>query len=249
MELICDWKNFQHLFFTKKRQTPPSDAPSVVFLILKGKVIVHGYAENEDLNSWIGATVDEILLAMPEREIVQLEKEKVDQWVGQAGELGHFYEQMLFFRTMAKPYTAKLKRSKFDETWVHGHFLLEAVQTWWCKMFPAQYGIYIQLDGFEGPSLLMIIKRGKIDSFHVPDLSSLAAERKKQNQAIIKYLSGRYVVPIQGFFITSEEWMAWMDVKNPWSKILAAIQQDRSKLAPLNWGLLKLIASRVYLRI
>jgi hypothetical protein len=248
MELISDWKNFEHLFFNKKKSVS-SDSASPVFLILRSKVILAAYSENDDLGTWVGATVDEITAALLNREFIFFEKEKIDQWIGEAGELSHFYDQLTYFRSMAKPYGVKAKRINWDEAWVQGHFLLEAVQTWWCKLFPAQYGIFIQLDSNDGPSLLMVIKRGKIHSFHDPDLSTLAPERRKQNQAVVKYLSGRYMVPVQGFFLTSEEWMAWLELKSPWAKILSSIQRDRNKIAPFNWGLVTLIASRAYLRI
>jgi hypothetical protein len=85
-----------------------------------------------------------------------------------------------------------------------------------------------------------------VDSFHIPDLTGALVERKRTPNDIVKYLSERYLVPVQGLFLTSAEWMEWSESSNPWPKIAKALKGSRAKLAPFKWSLATLIAIRAY---
>jgi len=251
MELIYDWKNFQAMFYPKRRaQLAESAGP--VYLVVENKRILTAFAEAEDLSQWIGSTTDEVASELGHRELVIFDREKVDQWMGSAMGLPHFHDQVESLRSEATPQVLSRSRFKKDlrsnaDQLIKRHFLLEAIQTWWSKALPSAFGVYIRLDGPAGKDLFLIVRRGRLDSFHEPDLSSMIVDRRKNPADVVRYLSERHVLPVQGISITSQEWMEWGESRNPWPKVAAAIKSDRSKLVPFNWGLASLVASRAYL--
>ena len=248
MELTHDWRSFRSVFFGKRNPSSPL-LEGAIYLILNNKVIICALSESDDLSDWVGATEDELRVAFPEKELIAFDKQKVDHWLTEAREFSHFYDQTRFLRLKAKPNLLKLKRINGGDTLVYGHFFLQAIQTWWRRLFPSTYGVYIQLDGTDSTSVFMVVQRGKVHQFHVPDLSSLPIERKRHSSQIIKYLSERYLMPVQGLFVTSAEWLDWSETQDPWPKVVAAIRSNRNKLVPFKVSLVTLIASRAYLKI
>jgi hypothetical protein len=93
-------------------------------------------------------------------------------------------------------------------------------------------------------SLFMVIQRGRIDSFHSPDLSSIMSEKRRQPAEIVRHLSERYLIPVQGMFLTTAEWAEWSASPNPWPLIAKAVKANRGKLYPSKWGVFGLIAGR-----
>lgn len=243
MELTYDWKVLQSFFWQRRRNTKDK-SPGPVFLILNSGIITAAYSDGEDLNDWIGATYEEIVAEFSHREWVVFDREKVDQWINKALGLTHFYDQIQSVRKSARPTRTPGGNHKNPTLPTETHFMLNAIETWWSKVLPSAYGVYIRLDGFTGPSLLLIIKRGRIDSFHVPDLSSMIPERRKSNADVIKFISERYLVPVQGFFPTSAEWEEWSEHPQPWNKILAALKTDHTKMVPYRRSLTWLMAVR-----
>lgn len=240
MELIQDWKRFDALFFGNKggaAAAPASLKP--IYIVLIGKVVLSILAENEDLAAaWVGATEDEVRAAFPGREFVVFDKAKVEGCLLEGRALNHFYEQTLHF-----------KKSAPKEADFYGHFLLQAIQTWWKRLFPSTYGVYVQVEGTDPRSLLVVIQRGQVHAYHDPDLSFLPIERRKQPPQVVKYLAERFLMPIQGIFVTSVEWAQWSEAKNPWPLVMSAIRSNRGKLVPFKFSLVSLIASRAYLKV
>lgn len=239
MELTYDWKSFQSLFYVKKRLSPPAQQEpkkTPLYLIEDQNVIICAFAEGEDFSDWVGATCEELKAEYSHRELVFFKREQVDQWMVSAGEMVHFYDQIQYLRN----------ESKIQENVIHQHFLLNAIQSWWQKLFPSTYGIYIRLDNNPATSIFLVIQRGRVDSFHIPDLSGALVERKRAPVDLVKYLSERYLVPVQGLFLTSAEWMEWSESSNPWPKIAKTLKGSRSKLAPFKWSFATLIAIRGY---
>jgi len=267
MELNYDWKSFQNFFYSKKRnsQTNPQpnagngnasagaslsagasaheDAP--IYLVADGRVVVSAFSETGELAEWIGATSDEVAAEFSGRQVVKFDRSKVDEWMNSSTGLSHFYDQIQFLRTQAKPeIVGKGKKSRASEGVFKKHFLLEAVQGWWQKLLPSHYGVYIRLEGSQGLSLLLLVKRGRLDSFYIPDLSSMIPERRQYSADVVRFLEERYLVPVQGVFLTVEEWADWSESPNPWRSIVTAVKAQRSKLVPFNW----VVAGLVFLR-
>jgi hypothetical protein len=245
MELVYDWKSFQSLFYVKKG-LPTTDTPGSIYLVADGRVVISAFSENEDLSDWIGATYDEMLAEFAHRELVLFSREKVDQWMSEAVSLPHYYDQMRYLRAEAKPDLITRTKFRAQDVISQGHFLLDALQTWWNKILPTTYGIYLSLDGLPGSSLLIIVQRGRLSSFHVPELTTMIPERRKEPGSIVRFLSERHSVPVQGLFLTTEEWVEWSKISNPWPKIGSALKSNRNKLVPFKWGMASLIMVRAY---
>ncbi|MFZ9595727.1 MAG: hypothetical protein ACO3A2_06570 [Bdellovibrionia bacterium] len=248
MELNYDWRKFQSLFYLKKEPNPSSQLQPI-YLFTQTKTILYAFSDSEDLAEWMGSETDALLREFPHREIVVYDQERTDQCIVDSLPLSHYYDQTLFLRNQAKPQWVTGFKNKKNPLDPSAHFLLQAIEGWWQKLLPSNFGIFIRLDGVSGRSLLMIFKRGRLDSFQVPDLSGMIPERKKHSTDVVRHLSENYLVPIQGLFVTSEEWKSWSKSPNPWPEILKSIQAGSHKMTPRNWGLLFLIACRAYLGI
>jgi hypothetical protein len=247
MELSYDWKSFQSMFYAKRKLSAQVDSSlGPIYLVCENNIMISAFSEGQDLSDWIGATQDEVKAEFAHRELIFFEREKVDEWLSSAGDLIHFYDQIQHLRSKSKPNMISKSRSKNGDLLISQHFLLQSVQSWWQKLLPSTYGIYISKEGNAGSSLLLIIQRGRVGSFHVPDLSSMIPERRKHPADRVKYISERYLIPVQGVFVTSAEWEEWSESANPWPKILAALRSNRNKLTPFSWGLTWLISLRAY---
>ena len=249
MESInCDWKIFQTLFYFKPRPVP-SPVPGVIYLLTDKKEVISVFCEDEDLSEWIGAPVIDVLAEFTHRETVVYDRKKVDQNLAQAVKLPHYYDQMQYLNRETLPDSHGHGRLQQDRAGVFQHFLLEAIQSRWQKFFPVSYGIYIGLDGIHGQSILLIVRKGRLSSFYAPDLSLMTPERRRQSAEVVKYLAARHLVPVQGLFLTEEEWAQYSQSPHPWPQILKAVRTDRTKLMPFRWGLVSLMAGRAWLGI
>lgn len=247
MELTYDWKNFQSLFYSKRRLLGPgSESLAPIYLVIDQRVIISASAEGEDLSDWVGATYDEILLDFGHRDVILYDRAKVDQCMNQSLEFEHYYDQIQSLRQECPSQLMTHGRFKSHLDLIHKHFLLFALQSWWHKVFPSSYGIYIRLDDGGGLSLLLIMQRGRVKSFYVPDLSSMIPDRRKHPLDIVKYLSERTLVPVQGLFLSTQEWAEWSEMANPWPKIASTLKAHPNKLVPFKWGLASLIANKAY---
>ncbi|MEO5970504.1 MAG: hypothetical protein ABIQ95_11305 [Bdellovibrionia bacterium] len=248
MELNYDWRNFQSFFFVRKDK-PQLEISGTINLIIDQKTVVSAFSDGEELSEWFGSPYDDVLKAFPHREVIIYDQKKVDNWMVDATHLPHAYDQIQFLRTHAKPQFITGNRVKKDLSPSSNHFLLKAIQSWWQKLLPSSYGIFIRLDGVHGRSILIVIKRGRLDSFQVPDLSGMIPERRKHPTDVSRHLSENYLVPVQGLFLTTEEWLQWSISSNPWPKILKSLRSGKNKLNPYSWGVLFLIACRSYFGI
>jgi hypothetical protein len=248
MELNYDWRNFQSFFYLK-REKPQNDNQGAINLIIDQKTVVSAFSEGEDLSEWFGSPYEEVLRAFPHREVIIYDQKKVDNWMLEGINLPHAYDQIQFFRNQVKPQFITGTRIKKDLSTNSDHFLLKAIRGWWQKVLPSSYGIFIRLDGVYGKSLLIVFKRGRLDSFQVPDLSGMIPERRKYATDVSKHLSENYLVPVQGLFLTTEEWLTWSASPDPWPKILKSLRSGKNKLNPFSWGVLFLIACRAYFGI
>lgn len=249
MELSYDWKNFQSFFYSK-RKSAASELLGPIYLVTDRKVIVSALSEGEDLSDWIGATYDELLAEASHRQFILFDRTQVDQSVGKACSLKHYYDQIRFLQNEAKPTPLVHGKVKSAEVLLPKHFLLFAIQSWWSKFLPSTYGIYIRLKGEMGEqSLFITVQKKQVLSFQVPDLSSMIPDRRKHPQDVVRFLSERYLVPVQGIYLTDAEWAEWSEMANPWGKIFSAVKVDHSKLMPFKWGLFLLLGLRAYFGI
>ncbi|HLE00883.1 MAG TPA: hypothetical protein VJB59_11520 [Bdellovibrionota bacterium] len=262
MELTYDWRSFQSMFYPKRRSLVRQSAEPAgpVLVIREDDLIISAFAESEDLSDWIGARFEEMAAELSHRELVSFARADVDQWMLDMLALPHFQDQMEFLRSKAEQALASKSSPDAlagtvarmnDHAVKNGrdplyrpHFLLSAIQGWWKKVLPSAYGIFIRLEGQPAEDLFILVRRGRLELFHKSDLSSMGAERCRQPEDVVKYLSEKHMVPVQGVFVAARDWLDWSDSPNPWGKIASGLQTDRVKLVPLRWDFLGLMTLR-----
>lgn len=275
MELNYDWNVFQSMFYAKKRVLQPSEK-GPIYLVVEERIVVAAFAESENLSRWIGATYDELVAEYPKRDLVLYDRAKVDQLMNSATELPHFLDQVGYFQSEPKPHVIGKNASRFNHLsqGKHRHFVLQLIQSGWQRMFPSNYGVYIQVvdtpskptasqqsssskglkkvlmedSGSGVKQIFLLVKRGRVHSFHKPDLSGMIRERRKFTTDQVKFLSEKYAVPVQGIFMTQAEWSEWSEMPNPWALSFKAVKADRSKLVPFRWFLAPLIGFKAYFK-
>ncbi len=248
MELNYDWKNFQSIFYPKKKLNS-SDPQTPVCVVVEGKVVISAFSEGQDLSDWIGATWDEVDSEFSHRELYVFDRAQVDQWMNQAVDRVHFYDQIQFLQSQSQPLRVNRSRSKSTELSPKKHFLLRSLESWWRIVLPSTFGVYVSLDQNPASSIFLLVQKGRVSSFHVPDLSSMIPDRRLVPKDVVKYISENHLVPVQGVFLTSKEWAEWSEHGNPWPQVATALRADHTKLAPFNWGLTLLIFLKGYLGI
>lgn len=252
MELNFDWRGFQSTFYPRRRPqvAASAEATSPVYLVVEGDTIISAFGENEDFSEWQGAPCKEMAAEVQHRDLVIYERKDVDRWIQESLSQPHFYEQVHFLRATSNPKVmskSSVIKSK-PQLLVQQNFFLEALLGWWAKILPSSYGVFIRLEGeSDTQDFFVLIRRGRIECFHEPDLSSMGPERRKQPDSVVKYLSEKHLVRVQGLFVPRDEWLEWNDCGNPWRKMALAIRANRARLVPFRWGLMMLITSRAFL--
>lgn len=263
MELSYDWIGFQDLFYPRARTQLGRGAIGVqtgpLHVIAENDTVVEIFGENEDLSDWIGASLGQLKSQMPNRKLVLFDRKEVDAWMQESLPLPHFYEQIELHREKAlgisleKPTDPKgaKKPAKKKESALEfkQHFLLEAILGWWGKVLPSAYGIFIQVEGQGAQEFLLLVRRGAFDGFHKPDLSYLGAERRKQPAEVTKFLSEKYLVPIQGIFVSASDWTEWLNSPSPWNLVSKSLKAGRTRIYPKRYGMKLLLGSRAYLKL
>ncbi len=247
MDVSCDWRGFQTLFNPQKKGGAiPSGSlsggsvagfddalrPGPAFIVTDEGRVITAFAEHEDLSEWIGLQPSEIENRVSHRELVIFDRSQVDQWMKESLGQTRFYDQVEYLRREAKPSNRAAARA------TRRHFLLEALHGWWGKFLPTAFGLFIRAGEQD---FLLVVRRGVFESFHQPDLGGLSVDRRRVPGDIVKYLSGRYFVPIQGVFVSSTEWNEWSHVSDPWKSISRSIRSNRTRLVPKRMGVRTLV--------
>ncbi len=251
MELSYDWKSFQSLF-KLRRHSRNNELKHSIFLVTDKQVIVSACAvesEGEDFSDWLGATREEMEVKFPHRKFVVFEKDQADQWMNQCVVFSHYHDQAQYLKKAEKTQLFMQQKKRAVELPFQSHFLLDAIPSWWKKCLPSSFGIYIQLDKKLDSSLLLMVQRGKVSSFYVPDLSSMSPERIKYPADVVGFLTERHGLFVQGLFLSSSEWREWSISPNPWEKIFVSLKSNHGKLVPFKAWFFLLVALKVYFKI
>lgn len=255
MELTHDWRCFQSVFYPKRRAplSQGHESASPVYLVVENNVVISAYGEGADYSEWIGANHQDLAAEITHRELVLFDRKDVDRLTQESLTLPHFYDQVEFLRGKATPQIVSRSRFKRGmEMPVHRHFLLEALQSWWGKVLPSAFGLMIRLQGTDNEpnqDLFMVVRRGRVDLFCEPELSTIGLERARNPASVVKYLSEKHLVPVQGIFVPAAQWAEWSESENPWGQVAHAIRSNQAKLVPFRWGIVTLVATRGFLTI
>ncbi len=260
MDLSNDWRKFQEVFFPTAKTAAGAgvvqrDVSAPVYSVVEKDIVVAGYCEHEDLSDWVGSPVGDFKNQFRNREIVVLERAQVDQWMNDGLSKPGFHGQLEYFRSMAEA-TIKGGARGDAKLPTRTHFLLESLKGWWGNILPSAFGIYLRLQAPEAvgvleasQDILVIYRRGALESFNAPDLSGLSSERRKQPGDVVKYLSERYLVPVQGVYVGAQDWARWSQDSAPWSEVAVALRSSRMQLVPFRWRVATLVATRAFLGV
>lgn len=272
MELTYDWHGFQAIFHPYRRkdnrQAEASLSPPPVFVVTDGDIVLAANLGGEDPSPWLGQTLQRLTTDLPGREFVLFERHAVDAWVQGALAFPHFHDQSEYLRENAEPRLLNVKgviramRKGALSDLTQQHFLIEAIHGWWKKVMPSSYGVYIRLESPRNreslpaqrsqvlpvKEIFLLVRRGRIELFHSPDLSAMGVERQRQPEAVVRYLMEKHLVRVQGLVATEEDWAEWSDPESgkaaAWRKLALAIRARRAKLVPFRWQVMGLVASR-----
>ncbi len=251
MELNHDWISFQEMFYPRKRVRNQKEGLGPIYLVVDQGTVITAYTETDDLSAWAGLPFN-VVKERPEcvakkREIVVFDCNKVDEAIQTSLKFPHFYEQIEHLRETTK---ADLELSTSSSAGksidVKKHFLLTAMESWWSKVLPSNYGIYISIETQPQKHILLMVRRGKFDCFHEPDLTPLGPERRRQPADVVRYLSEKHLAPVQGVFVSGADWAEWSQLDSPWRKIAQSVKANRTHLVPFRWSVTTLMATRAF---
>ena len=241
MELTYDWRGFRDFFYPGKKAKLQESPGGPVYAVAEKDSVISIFAKNEDLSDWIGAPRAEVAEHFKPRETVFIEREMADEWIQKSLGLDHFFNQTQLIREEAR--NAKVLPKDED---AFEHFLLSGIRGWSGRFLPSNFGFLIRVySAYDFRDILLLIRRREIHSFQKPDLSSMGDERRRQPEDVVKYLSERHLVPVQGLFVTEEDWEKWTLDSSPWKDILFSIHSKRSRLVPFRWEVMCWMSTRM----
>ncbi|MGE0615293.1 MAG: hypothetical protein AB7P04_06610 [Bacteriovoracia bacterium] len=279
MDLNYDWKSFQDVFYPHRRagNTQSRGTADPILCIADGSRVRKAFSQSDDLTEWTGRLLEEFRANFSNRKLHVFGADEVTQWLRDASRpqaplsLAHYYDQLEFLKSRAFPAYSiahltpdrdqrrdqerERKRARstgrevFDTLGAR-HFLLQAVQGWWGKILPSSYALYLRITHQgEDSDFILIVRRGRLETFHRPNLEALGAEKSRIPADVVKYLSEKYVLPVQGIFVGAEQWRKWSETPDPWREIAASVRAEEVKLVPFRWSLATLVATKAFLGV
>jgi hypothetical protein len=258
MELGQDWAAMNRVLYPRTKTKGSSESRQVL-LVHHADRALRIVGDQDDLLFATGAPLSEAMTAVEgDRKVVAIDAAEMDRAMMECLKTdGALLEQIETLRGTLTPSKGKLPVPR-------DHFLLEAVRTWWSKLFPSSFGIYLHLESgragdaktaSEASSLLLIFRKGELVEFDEPDFSGISQERREDLGEKVKVLRERHGVPVQGFAMNRADFAEWTelaDEKDPsvaWKKIARALRQDRLQLAPFRFSIAALIGGRGIFRL
>lgn len=243
-ELGQDWVSYQKVLFPRKKSKQPVLSPSVA-VISRGEKVVRVCSGLDDLNLLTGGRTDEALNQIPSgMESVVVDTVAFDAAMEASLREGRIFDQIELIREGVTPNHGQMPKART-------HFLFQCVESVWGRFMPSSFGIYLSFTEETATSLLVLFKRGKIDQFDDPDLSSLSEERRAMPDEVVKYLRETYGVPVQGFRLGWEEWTELCEAAatgaSPWKRMAQGLKSQSISLHPFRWGVASMLGARGHL--
>ncbi len=247
MELMFDWRSFQTVFHPPRRTAAEAqkDAGQNAYLVVDGDRIVSAYAEQDNLQDWIGASLTEIRRQNPHRGWKVVTRESVHRALADGLAHPQFYDQVEAFRAGA---AEELTAGASSLSPTHpNHFLIAALRGWWSRFLPSHYGLCLQLTAEAGTvsrTVLLLVRRGRLEGFHDPDLSAFHASGRKNPEELSKYLTERYMAPVRVVTVPQKFWATWSQDVDPWPEVMRAVMRKQVSVSPSSLGLKAMLAIR-----
>lgn len=244
MELGQDWGILNRILYPRKK-TKGSSESEQVFVAHHSDRTLRILGDRDEFLFATGAPMSEALTAIgSDHKTIAIDAAEMDRALIECLKTdGGIYDQMKALRRTLSPSRGKLP--PYTE-----HFLLRAVRTWWAKLLPSSFGVYLHLESEETSSLLLIFRKGELTDFDEPDFSAISSERRADLSERVKVLRERYGVPVQGFAMNHADFTEWTeqgaarDEKGAWKKIAKALRQDRLQLVPFRFSIAAMIGGR-----
>jgi len=241
MDLGQDWIRYRDFMSPKRKMRTPLFSNQAVF-VSDNNQAVRVLSDSDALSNGQGSSLsDAMLLVDPRHNSLVIDAERLEKALFEVSKSDSYaIGQIAAFREKVKPTFGAF--SKWQEP-----FLVQAMHSWWGRFLPSSFGIYIALSDNPSKALLLIFKKGKLESFGEPDLSSFSEERKRSTEEIVKYLKDTYSVPVQGFRLKSKDWDDVSDDPHPWKKISQLLRSDAATLVPFRVVTAALIGTKAVL--
>lgn len=244
MDLGQDWDALNRTLYPRKKAKGSSESDTV-FIAHHADRVLRVIGDRDELLFSTGTPVEETLNAIgTTRKSVAIDIAEMDRAIAQALKTeGAIYEQVMTLREELRP-----SRGKLPE-WVE-HFLFAGVRSWWGKLLPSSFGLYLHLEGsdtVETRSILLVFRKGELQEFDEPDLSAVSQERQSDLDEVVKILRERHRVPVQGFALNRADFDAWSEAGNvsaTWKNLARAVRQNRVTLHPFRFGVAALVGAR-----
>lgn len=244
MDLGQDWGVLNRILYPRKKAKGASKS-DIVFVAHHSDRVLRVVGDSDELLYSTGTPLPEALAAIGnERKAVGIDIAEMDRALNEALKVeGGIYDQVMALRTELRPNRGKLPEWK-------EHFIFTAVRSWWGKLLPSSFGVFLHLEGsdtVDTRSLLLIFKRGELVEFDEPDLSSISHERRGDLGEVIKILRERHRVPLQGFAMNGADFDQWSEagsVSSTWRSLAKSLRQDRVTLIPFRIRVAALIGGR-----
>ena len=274
MRVSYDWNAFHEFFSLRQSKSPhlnifvlENNGIILDLFLAPGKVVESGKNEPSDLNAvdwedWLGAPISEIVRFEREMDhqrfgrVFLVKKSDWEKMLVEVLDEPHLFAQEALFRDRLPIYEASSghpidSRTRKRIIQTHDeHFILKAIQGWWSRILPSAFGIYIRMTKKNSnKEILLIVRRGEIDEFHVPEYDSLSPERRDDPQHVIRYLSEKYLLPVQGLFIDEEHWTKLSSQRMPWKELSSLVRKRSAKMVPFRTGVALLVGTRAHLGV
>lgn len=244
MDLGQDWNALHRTLYPRRKSKGASESEAV-FVAHHADRVLRVVGDRDELLFSTGTPVSEALNAIgSDRKPVAIDIAEMNRALNESLKTeGAIYDQIRGLRASLRPSKGKLPEPK-------EHFLFAAVRSWWGKLLPSAFGVYFHLEGtesYESRAIFLIFRKGELQEFAEPDLSSISAERRSDLREVIKVMGERYRVPIQGFAMNRVDFEGWSETGNrsaTWKNLARALKQDRLTLVPFRMGIAALIGSR-----
>jgi hypothetical protein len=244
LDLGQDWDALNRTLYPRKKAKGASES-NTVFIAHHADRVLRMLGDRDELLFSTGAPVSEALNAIGAgRKPVAIDIAEMDRALALALKSdGGIYEQVMGLRSDLQPTKGRLP--DWDE-----HFIFSAIRSWWGKLLPSSFGIFLSLEGsdtVDSRSILLVFRKGELHEFAEPDLSAVSQERQGDLGEVVKILRERHRVPVQGFAMNRADFEEWSDAGNvsgTWKNIARGLKQNRVTLHPFRFGIAAMIGSR-----
>ncbi len=249
MDLGQDWGTLHRILYPR-RKSKGSSSSDHVFIAHHGDRTLRLVGDRDELLFSTGASLVEATNAAgADRKVLSLDISEMDRALGECLKVdGGIFEQVEKLAESLGNAPSRPARVPFP--YPEEHFIFAAVRSWWGKVLPSHFGIYLHLEGSEpsdGRSLLLVFRKGELTEFDEPDLSGVSSERREDLNEVVKILRERHRVPIQGFAMNRADFAEWSENGNSsatWKSVAKALRADRLQLMPFRFGMAALLGSR-----